>query len=215
VKSVRFNGDIGQIVTFETHDPLYTVDLSDPTNPVIQANPIEENGYSTYLHVWNQDNYLVGFGFDADIQGFITGLKLSAYDTNLTTALDTYSFSDDDANTTWSYSEAIYNPRALLINVEKGLFGFPVSSYNWDLVVDETGDYYSYYYHTYYYIFQIDFSSGDVIGDPIIIEQDASEYYNYIDRGVEIENKIYTFSRNQVVVYDLDTRNYSQTLDLI
>ncbi len=207
VKSVRFNGDLAQIVTFEQKDPLYTIDLSNPSSPIIEANPIVENGYSTYLHVWGNDDYLVGFGYDADDQGFITNLKLSAYDTNLSTPLDTYYFENDQANRIWGWSEALYNPRALLINVDKGLFAFPVQQYGY------TDNDYNWTYEAMYFIFEIDFTNQSVLGDPIIITHGQTEYYNSIDRGVEIENKIYTFSREQVRVYDLETDDYTQSLN--
>ena len=47
------------------------------------------------MHVWNEDYYLIGFGFDATPEGQVTGMKLSAYDTRLDKALDTYSFASD------------------------------------------------------------------------------------------------------------------------
>ena len=206
VKSVRFNEDLAQIVTFEQKDPLYTIDLSNPSSPIIEANPITENGYSTYLHVWGHDDYLVGFGFDADDQGFVTNLKLSAYDTNLTKPLDTYYFENDQENRIWGWSQALYNPRALLINVDKGLFAFPVQQYGY------SDSDYNWTYEAMYYIFEIDFASSSVLGDPIVITHGQTEYYNSIDRGVEIENKIYTFSREQVRVYDLDTDDYTQSI---
>ncbi len=97
MKSVRFNGDLGYVVTFEQKDPLYTIDLSDPTEPTI-VSAIEEPGYSTYLHVWNEEgNQLIGFGFSADEQGFVTGLKISAYDTALTEPLASYQLNDQDS----------------------------------------------------------------------------------------------------------------------
>lgn len=214
VRSVRFNQDLVQIVTFEQTDPLYTIDLSEPEAPVIQDNPIEEEGFSTYLHVWHEDHYLVGFGFDADENGRVTGLKLSAYDTNYANPLDTYYFNEDTDMVTYNWSEAIYNPRALLINVDKGLFAFPVSSYGYQLI-DESGDepYYDYTYEALYYVFKIDFSQAEIIGDPLIISHAQTQVYNYIDRGVEIEDKIYTFSRYQVIVYDLNEEQITQTLN--
>lgn len=206
VKSVRFNGEIAQIVTYETHDPLYTIDLSNPNQPVIESSPIIENGYSTYLHVWDQDNHLVGFGFDADDQGFVTSLKLSAYDTNLTEPLSSFIFDESDEYYQFNYSEAIYNPKALLINVSKNIFAFPMSAY----IYDDLTNYYS--YEAYYYIFSIDFSNTNVLGNPIVITHDETINYNQIDRGVEIENKIYTFSRTEIVVFDLNTMAVSQKL---
>ncbi len=211
VKSVRFNGDIAQVVTFETHDPLYTIDLSNPLSPVIEEGEIIEDGYSAYLHVWGNDDYLVGFGFDADQNGFTTGLKLSAYDTNISTPLDTYSFADNDETHYYSYSEAIYNPRALLINVEKGLFAFPVNSYSYQEIESD----YDWSYTASYYIFKVDFNQSQVIEDPIIISHDETEYYNAISRGIEIENRIYTFSRDQVYAYDLNTHSTVQVLNFM
>lgn len=214
VRSVRFNNELVQIVTFEQTDPLYTIDLSDPEAPVIRDNPIEEEGFSTYLHVWGADNLLVGFGFDADANGRVTGLKLSAYDTEVVTPLDTYYFNDDSEMVSYNWSEAVYNPRALMINVEKGLFAFPVSSYGYQIFNEEGDEPYAMYtYEALYYVFQIDFDRMDIIGEPIIVSHAQTQDYNYIDRGVEIENKIYTFSRYQVIVYDLEESQITQTLN--
>ena len=33
VSAVRFDGDTGYIVTFKKTDPLFVIDLSDPTDP--------------------------------------------------------------------------------------------------------------------------------------------------------------------------------------
>ncbi len=206
VKSVRFNKEIGQVVTFEQTDPLYTIDLSDPRNPVILENPIKEEGYSTYMHVWTEDYYLIGFGFDATSEGRITGLKLSAYDTRLEEPLETYSFASDSEGFTYSFSEAIYNPRALMIDATKGIVGFPMSMYHYDE--------FNYYYQSSFVIFFIDFESNDIISEPIFISHDQTDYYMQVDRGIYIENivndvvtdrYIYTFSYEQVLVYHIES----------
>ena len=49
IYSVRFAGDVGYVVTFRQVDPLYVIDLSDPTNPRVQGE-LEIPGYSAYLH---------------------------------------------------------------------------------------------------------------------------------------------------------------------
>ncbi|MEZ5166979.1 MAG: beta-propeller domain-containing protein [Acidimicrobiales bacterium] len=49
VQSVRFQGDVAYVVTFRQIDPLYTVDLSDPTNPVVRGE-LKIPGFSSYLH---------------------------------------------------------------------------------------------------------------------------------------------------------------------
>lgn len=207
VKSVRFNKDYVQVVTFEQTDPLYTIDLSDPLNPFIKENPIKEDGYSTYMHVWNEDYYLIGFGFDATPEGQVTGMKLSAYDTRLDKALDTYSFaSDKEAGFSYSFSEAIYNPKALMIDASRGIVGFPMNLYRYT----ES----SYYYESSFVIFFIDFDSENVISEPIFISHDQTDYYMQVDRAIYIENiiddivvdrYIYTFSYEQVLVYHIES----------
>ena len=49
IYAVRFLGDKGYVVTFRQVDPLYTLDLSDPTAPKV-AGELKIPGYSAYLH---------------------------------------------------------------------------------------------------------------------------------------------------------------------
>jgi uncharacterized secreted protein with C-terminal beta-propeller domain len=49
IYSARFMQDKGFLVTFEQIDPFYTLDLSDPDQPMM-AGELEVPGYSTYLH---------------------------------------------------------------------------------------------------------------------------------------------------------------------
>ena len=46
--SARFVGDLGYLVTFRNMDPLWTIDLSDPTNPTILGE-LHIPGVSTYI----------------------------------------------------------------------------------------------------------------------------------------------------------------------
>ncbi|MDI6453008.1 beta-propeller domain-containing protein [Peloplasma aerotolerans] len=214
VKSVRFNEDLAYVVTFEQTDPLYTIDLSNPENPVI-LSAIEEPGYSTYLHVWGQNDRLIGFGFSADETGRVTGLKISAYDTALTEPLDTYQLNDqdDDGIYSYSYSEASYNPKAMLVSPEKNIIAFPVMS--WRYYTLETDQGWSFSYLSHYLIFYINFDAedpNDVISDPIVVSHEETGYYNSIDRGVYIDNMIYTLSFNQIVSFDLSTMSIRESI---
>jgi len=213
VKSVRFNGESAYVVTFEQTDPLYTIDLSDPSDPTI-TSAIEEPGYSTYLHVWDQDNHLIGFGFSADDNGRVTGLKISAYDTTQTLPLDDYQLNNQDelGIYSYSYSEASYNPKAMMISPEKGIIAFPVMS--WRNFEEPAGNW-TYSYTSQFLVFYIDFSAEDpdnIISDPIVISHDPSDYYVGIDRGVYIDGIIYTLSYNQLVSFDLETKTVLETL---
>jgi hypothetical protein len=78
IHAVRFIGDIGYVVTFRQTDPLYTVDLTDPTDPVVRGE-LKILGYSAYLHPV-ADGLLLGVGQDADEQGMLKGTQLSLFD---------------------------------------------------------------------------------------------------------------------------------------
>ena len=88
----RFIGDRGYLVTFRMTDPLYVLDLSDPSDPFI-ASALEIDGYSDYLHPVGE-NFLLGIGKSAvadtsegDGRGaWYQGVKLSLIDVSDPTA---------------------------------------------------------------------------------------------------------------------------------
>lgn len=52
--SARFMGDVGYVVTFRQIDPLFTFDLSDPTDPTVLGD-VEIPGFSSYIHPLSDD----------------------------------------------------------------------------------------------------------------------------------------------------------------
>ena len=78
IRSVRFLGPLGYVVTFRQTDPLYVIDLSDPTGPEVKGE-LKINGYSAYLHPYG-DGQIVGIGQDATDQGRTLGLQVSLFD---------------------------------------------------------------------------------------------------------------------------------------
>jgi len=60
IYAVRFIGPTGYVVTFRQTDPLYTVDLSNPTRPRV-VGELKIPGYSSYLHPID-DHTLIGVG---------------------------------------------------------------------------------------------------------------------------------------------------------
>lgn len=79
IRSVRFMGDIGYVVTFRQTDPLYTLDLTNPAAPTVLGE-LKIDGYSAYLHPLSP-GYLVGVGRDADPStGVERGLQVSIFD---------------------------------------------------------------------------------------------------------------------------------------
>ena len=78
--AVRFMGPQAYIVTFRQIDPLYALDLSNPTNPKALGE-LKITGFSSYLHPVGE-NLLLGVGQEADQDGIIEGLQISLFDTS-------------------------------------------------------------------------------------------------------------------------------------
>lgn len=78
IKSVRFTGDTGYVVTFKQTDPLFVIDLADPSKPVIKGE-LKIPGFSAYLHPVG-DGLLLGVGADGDDDGQNGGMKVSLFD---------------------------------------------------------------------------------------------------------------------------------------
>ena len=159
--SARFVGEIGYLVTFRNIDPLWTIDLSDPTNPTILGE-LEVPGVSTYIHPVNEDLLLTigigpagedGFGLDWS-QTQISLFDVS--DLENPTLADSLALSpgylDDNCDNirscgwSWSWSEATYEHKAFNYWAPEGLLAVPLSTnrYVYD-VIEENGRLYSYY----------------------------------------------------------------------
>lgn len=78
VYGVRFTGDKAYVVTFRLTDPLYVLDLANPTDPRV-AGELELPGYSSYLFPL-PEGLLLGVGRDADAQGRMGGVKVALFD---------------------------------------------------------------------------------------------------------------------------------------
>jgi len=76
--AVRYVGDVAYVVTFRQTDPFYTVDLSDPTTPVVRGE-LKITGYSGYLHPV-APNRVLGVGQEATDEGRTTGTKVALFD---------------------------------------------------------------------------------------------------------------------------------------
>ncbi len=78
IKSVRFVGDMAYVVTFVQTDPLFVIDLSDPTNPTVKGE-LKIPGFSQYLHPITP-TLLVGVGRDGTESGENDDCKVSLFD---------------------------------------------------------------------------------------------------------------------------------------
>jgi hypothetical protein len=81
IRSVRFDGERGYVVTFKQIDPLFVLDLARPDAPRVLGE-LKIPGFSTYMHKMD-DQHLLTVGYDADDQGifaWFTGVMLQIFD---------------------------------------------------------------------------------------------------------------------------------------
>lgn len=182
VYSVRFMGDIAYFVTFRQTDPLFSADLSDPANPKILGE-LKIPGFSEYMYPYG-DGLLLGFGMDADEQtGATKNIKLSMFNIK------------DPANVTeqnktivdgCTYSPALYNHKAMLVQPGKNLIGFAT-----------TANYNTIKYMIYEY-------TGEAFNCKAQLEIEVSYKYAMDDvRGMFIGNEFYVVSDGTLCVFNM------------
>ena len=202
--SVRYVDDKAFVVTFRQVDPLYTIDLSDPTDPTVLGE-LKILGYSAYLHPVS-DDLLLGIGQDATEEGRTTGTQVSLFDVSdlaNPVRLDQKTLAD-------GFSEAEYDHRAFLHWSPMGLAVLPVQRWSYD---EETGE--------------EDFFTGAIgvrvgseslsevgrishMGDPIVHEEDDYQWVEFdwqaqIRRSVVVGDTLYTLSEKGLMASDLET----------
>lgn len=228
--STRFVGDICYMVTFRNMDPLWTIDLSDPTNPTILGE-LEVPGVSTYIHPM-ADGYLLTIGLaaaNADGTGLDWGrTQVSQFNvTNLSdpTLLDAQALSpvsDPDDNTwNWGWSEATYEHKAFQYWEPKEMLAIPLSTYRSTTWYDSSGN----YRWSYQYVSQLVLLNA-APGENLSVHGtiDHSDFYNTEDhywwggssirRTIFMGDYVYAISPAGVTAHELDSLNETASVQL-
>jgi uncharacterized secreted protein with C-terminal beta-propeller domain len=121
--AVRFIGARGYVVTFRQTDPLYALDLSDPTRPAVRG-ALTIPGFSSYLHPVDEST-LIGIGQAADGAGRTLGTQVSLFDVSDPSAPRRIAQRALDGD--WSEAEADHH--AVLWWPATRLLALPVASY--------------------------------------------------------------------------------------
>lgn len=187
IYSARFLGDTGYFVTFRKTDPLFSVDLSNPKEPKILGE-LKIPGFSSYLHPYD-DNLLLGIGMEVDEDtNKEIGIKLSMFDTSDPSNVKEVNKLVLDK---FSYSDALYNHKAVFIDNNKNIFGFEANGYS---------DYNNLFhkYLTYSYDEEKGFTSK--------VSTDLNLDFNNDTRGLYIGNTLYVVSLGEKIQsFNLDT----------
>ena len=127
IKAVRYIGDTAYVITYEETDPLFVIDLKNPSKPKILGK-VKISGFSTML-VPVDDNTILGIGYhtqdeDDDIDMEIEeGMKLVLFDVSDKSrpkVLDTKIYKN-------CYSAVQDDPKALLVNFERNDYTIPIN----------------------------------------------------------------------------------------
>ena len=226
--SARFVGDRGYLVTFMNIDPLWVIDLSDPSNPVILGE-LEVPGVSTYIHPIDENNLLTigiapgenGLGLDWSMT------QISLFDVSNTSnptlsdsLMLTPGYADENCDSimscgwSWSYSEATYEHKAFTFWAPESLLAVPLSTHRY--VYDEIEIEGRVYYHSgYEYVSMLKMinvdSENGTLSDHGQVEH--SEFYNEdglsswwsgstsIRRSIFMGDYVYAFSAGGATVH--------------
>ena len=181
--AVRFDGETAFVVTFEIIDPLFIIDLSDPTQPTITGE-LKVPGFSTYLQRIDEDHLLAIGQIDGST-------KVTVYDisdpTNPTEV-------DEDVLPKWSRSLATYDHQAFGWYDAHDTLAIPVTNHRW-------GD----GYRSEMIVFQVDTS---LEGEDVIQRVGSvSDEDTYAQRSAYIGDTLYTVTTNSVIATDMTGEN--------
>ncbi|WP_437833010.1 beta-propeller domain-containing protein [Sorangium sp. So ce1153] len=197
IRSARFFGDRGYVVTFLQVDPLFVLDLSDPESPSV-AGELKIPGFSEYMHPLD-DGHLLAIGRDGDEDGRVTGLALQIFD--VTDASAPALLHKETLDGDYGYSEAEYNHKAFTYYGERGVLAFPLVSFD-----GETGAVAS-----TLELFNVDVADGfsrlgAVDHSGFFTAEPGCLYYGgaEVRRGVFVEDFVYSISNGGVLVNALD-----------
>ncbi len=125
IYAVRYVGDTAYLVTFVQVDPLFAIDLRDPTAPTLLGE-LKVPGFSNYLQPVG-DGLLLGIGQEREAGTWNTHLHATLFDVSDPTNLTEVEREYLDPGYQWSWSDAQFNHHALLYSAEDGLLVIPVT----------------------------------------------------------------------------------------
>ena len=218
--SARFVEDRAYLVTFQNMDPLWTIDLTNPTNPQIMGE-LEVPGVSTYIHPLSDDAILtIGLGPGDEETGL--GLdwghtRISLFDVSnfsdpqLTQALSLSPVDDPDEGWSWAWSEATWEHKAFQYWEPKGMLAIPMNTYRYDYYYDNAGK----YHYDYDWVSKLMIVNVTEDGLELHGEVDHSQFYDTdenrwwssynIRRSIFMGDYIYAISHGGITVTHLDS----------
>jgi uncharacterized secreted protein with C-terminal beta-propeller domain len=211
--SARFAGAKCYLVTFINIDPLFVIDLSNPTKPTELGN-LTIPGYSDYLHPYDE-NHLIGVGkettaSDQEFFAWYQGVKISLFDvSNMSNPIQLANYTIGDRGTN---SPVLSDHRAFLFDRSKNLLVIPVLEAKIDQSQYPPGQVPASAYGQPVwqgaYVFNITLNNGFVLKGKISHIENGIDLWNndyHVQRSLYIENVLYTVSNAEVKLNNLET----------
>jgi len=131
IRSARFIGNKGFVVTFRNVDPLFTFDLADPANPVMLGE-LTIPGFSTYMHPYDENHLLtIGRAGGAGGTGTGNGIQLQLIDiSDMANPSVQYSYTPTMPSG-WSWSTAEHDHKAFTFYQPANLLAIPLQYSNY------------------------------------------------------------------------------------
>jgi len=221
-------------------DPLWVIDLSDPTNPNVLGE-LEIPGVSTYIHPVDEDTLLtIGIGPGEDGLGLDWSItQVSLFDVSnpeYPVLMDVQPLSPayvdeqcEDIRScgwSWSWSEASYEHKAFTYWAPENLLAVPLSTYRQTYdIVEENGE--EYYHWNYEFISLLQLVNVDVENGSLSIHGavNHSAFYDDDDgywwggqtnirRSIFMGDYIYSFSGAGAAVHRTEDLEMIVELDL-
>jgi inhibitor of cysteine peptidase len=216
IYSARFMGDRCYVVTFRNIDPLFVIDLSNPTAPTVLGQ-LKVTGYSGYLHPYDE-NRIIGIGKETEYEAkedfsWYQGVKISLFDvSDVSNPVELAKYEIGDRGTD---SPVLWDHKALLFDKEKNLLVIPVlvaeideNNYDGEIPDWAHGD----PVWQGAYVFDISLDGLELRGGITHIEDAELLKFGYyfgsdytVQRTLYIGNVLYTISRMKVKMNSLET----------
>ena len=209
IYSARFLGDRAYLVTFRRVDPLFVIDMSNPSQPKVLGE-LKIPGFSDYLHPYDE-THIIGIGKEVSEGEFplMQGVKLGLFDVSdpeNPKEIAKYEIGDRGTD-----SEALRDHRAFLFSQEKNLLVIPI------MLFEKTGvEPFDYGKFTWQgaYVFDVTLENGFALKGMVTHAQTGTseDYYYFfgpysVKRSLYIDSVLYTVSDGLVKMNSLEDLN--------
>ena len=219
--SARFMGNRAYFVTFKKTDPLFVIDLSQPTSPSVLGE-LHIPGYSDYLHPYDE-THLIGVGkhtIEAEEGDFAwyQGIKMSLFDvSNVTNPVQMDNITIGDRG---SDSPVLYDHKAFLFDKSRSLLVIPILEAKID-PSEHSGEVPPYIRGEPVWqgacVFDVSLFHGfQQIGNITHLEEGMNIYEEsyWVKRSLYIEDVLYTISNRKVVLNKLSDMSLILEIEL-